>query len=98
MFSELDVAGSGKERYMREQSLGLDLNFGDGIQIQDDEGDIRMGDDFNFNIGDQSTVPAGLPGPGVGRARIRVAPVGCRGGVRPRGLRKIQASTDDGYV
>ncbi len=75
MFSELDVAGSGKERYMREQSLGLDLNFGDGIQIQDDEGDIRMGDDFNFNIGDQSAVPAGLAGPGIGRARISESPL-----------------------
>ena len=73
MFSELEVAGQNKGRPDREASLGLDLDFGDGIRIADGEGDIQMGDDdFQFNIGDQSVNPAA---PDLNRARISESPL-----------------------
>ncbi|KAK3394414.1 Rec8 like protein-domain-containing protein [Podospora didyma] len=79
MFSELDMAGLSKDRQTREPSLGLDLDFGDGIQIVDDEGDIQMGDDdLHFNIEDQSAVQAGPSAPAMpdlSRARISESPL-----------------------
>lgn len=73
MFSELDVQGRNKGRPDREESLGLDLDFGDGIRIADGEGDIQMGDDdFQFNIGEQSVNPAM---PDLNRARISESPL-----------------------
>ena len=74
MFSELDM-GLGKDRQAREASLGLDLDFGDGIHIADDEGDIQMGDDdLQFNFGDESAMP-GAGRPDVNRARISESPL-----------------------
>ena len=74
MFSEMDMAGPSK-RAMREDSLGLDLDFTDGVHIHDDEGDIQMGDDFNFNLGDQSAMPADLAAAGISRVRISESPL-----------------------
>ncbi|KAL2023477.1 hypothetical protein VTK56DRAFT_2473 [Thermocarpiscus australiensis] len=78
MFSELDTGGPSKDRRGREPSLGLDLDFGDGIHIADDEGDIQMrDDDLQFNVGDQSAMPDGAPptGPDMSRARISESPL-----------------------
>lgn len=73
MFSELEVQGHNKGLPGREQSLGLDFDFGEGVHIADGEGDIQMGDDdFQFNLGDQSVNPA-VPQPG--RARISESPL-----------------------
>ncbi|KAK3942179.1 cohesin subunit rad21 [Diplogelasinospora grovesii] len=75
MFSELD-AGLTKDRRARQESLGLELDFGDGVHIADDEGDIHMGDDdFQFNIGDQTADPAVPVGPEMSRARISESPL-----------------------
>jgi cohesin complex subunit SCC1 len=75
LFSELDVAGPSKGRREREPSLGLDLDFGDGIQIADGEGDIQMGDDdLQFNLGDQSAMPQ-PPVQDMSRARISESPL-----------------------
>ncbi|KAF9879299.1 double-strand-break repair protein rad21 [Colletotrichum karsti] len=76
MFSELDIMPRGKDQPEREASLGLDLNFGDdNVRIADEEGDIQMGDDneFQFPIADQSVVP-GAPLE-MGRARISESPL-----------------------
>ncbi|OIW34467.1 double-strand-break repair protein rad21 [Coniochaeta ligniaria NRRL 30616] len=76
MFSELDMQGPSKGRAEREPSLGLDLDFGDGIHIHDEDGDIPMGDDdFNFDIGEPSVnhaAAAAVPDP---RARISESPL-----------------------
>lgn len=75
MFSELDVGGPSKDRREREPSLGLDLDFGDGIHIADGEGDIQMGDDdLQFNIGDQSAMPDSAARD-MTRARISESPL-----------------------
>lgn len=76
VFSELDMAGPSKGRAEREQSLGLDLDFGDGVRIHDEEGDIPMADDdFRFDIGEASVNPAAAaPGPDP-RARISESPL-----------------------
>lgn len=77
MFSELDVGGPAKDRHAREESLGLGLDFGDGVQIADDEGDIQMvDDDLQFNIGDESAMPGAAPAiPDMSRARISESPL-----------------------
>jgi cohesin complex subunit SCC1 len=76
MFSELDMAGPSKGRAEREPSLGLDLDFGDGVRIHDEDGDVPMADDdFNFDIGEPSVNPAAaapVPDP---RARISESPL-----------------------
>ncbi|KAK4156891.1 Rec8 like protein-domain-containing protein [Chaetomidium leptoderma] len=75
MLSELGVGGPSKDRHTREPSLGLDLDFGDGIHIADDEGDIQMGDDdLQFNVGDESAMP-GATRPDMTRARISESPL-----------------------
>ncbi|KAH6634094.1 Rec8 like protein-domain-containing protein [Chaetomium sp. MPI-SDFR-AT-0129] len=75
MFSELDVGGPSKDRQVREPSLGLDLDFGEGVQIADEEGDIQMGDDdLQFNVGDESGMP-GASRPDMARARISESPL-----------------------
>lgn len=78
IFSELS-AGPGKQRGTREPSLGLDLDYGDGVRIADDEGDIQMGDDdLQFNVADHSEIPEGLSTPGapnMARARISESPL-----------------------
>jgi len=77
MFSELDMAGPSKGRAEREPSLGLDLDFGDGVRIHDEDGDIPMADDdFNFDIGEPSVNPAAAAGPVPDpRARISESPL-----------------------
>lgn len=78
MLSELGAGGPSKDRQAREASLGLDLDFGDGIQIADDEGDIRMrDDDLQFDVGDQSAMPdTAVPtGSDMSRARISESPL-----------------------
>lgn len=75
MFSELDVGGPSKDRHVREPSLGLDLDFSEGVQIADEEGDIQMGDDdLQFNVGDESGMP-GTSRPDMARARISESPL-----------------------
>lgn len=78
IFSELS-AGPGKQRGTREPSLGLDLDYGDGVRIADDEGDIQMGDDdLQFNVADHSEIPEGLSTPGapdMARTRISESPL-----------------------
>jgi cohesin complex subunit SCC1 len=75
MLSELDMGGPSKDRHTREPSLGLDLDFGDGIQIADEEGDIQMGDDgLQFDVGDESAMP-GAARPDMARARISESPL-----------------------
>lgn len=75
MLSELDMGGPSKDRQTREPSLGLDLDFGDGVHIADGEGDIQMGDDdLQFNVGDESAMP-GAARPDMSRARISESPL-----------------------
>lgn len=75
MFSELDMQGPSKGRAEREPSLGLDLDFGDGIRIHDEDGDVPMGDDdFNFDIGEPSVNHAAAAVPDS-RARISESPL-----------------------
>lgn len=74
MLSELGVGGPSKDRREREPSLGLDLDFGDGIHIADGEGDIQMHDEMQFNIGEQSAVPESAV-PDMSRARISESPL-----------------------
>ncbi|KAL1843735.1 hypothetical protein VTJ49DRAFT_116 [Mycothermus thermophilus] len=73
MFSELDMGGPSKDQRVREESLGLDLDFGDGVHIADADGDIQMGDDLQFNV-DESAMP-GAAGPDMSRARISESPL-----------------------
>ncbi|KAJ4290668.1 sister chromatid cohesion protein 1 [Collariella sp. IMI 366227] len=73
MLSELEV-GPSKDRH-REDSLGLDLDFRDGVHIADEEGDIQMADDgLEFHIGDESAMP-GAAVPDMSRARISESPL-----------------------
>ncbi|KAM7202145.1 cohesin subunit rad21 [Rhypophila sp. PSN 637] len=81
LFSEMDMGGPSKDRTAREASLGLDLDFGDGVQIHDDDGDIQMqDDDLQFNVDDQSAMPGALDinaanAPDMSRARISESPL-----------------------
>ncbi|KAK0670764.1 putative cohesin subunit rad21 [Cercophora samala] len=72
MLSEMDF-DLGKDRNERAVSLeGLD--FGDGVHIMDDEGDIAMPDDVTLNVGDASAMPT-TAGPDMSRARISESPL-----------------------
>ncbi|KAI1082982.1 Rec8 like protein-domain-containing protein [Whalleya microplaca] len=72
IFSELDAVPPTKGAE-REPSLNLD--FGDDtVRIADQDGDIPMGDDFQFDIGDQSAMPE-IGGAPVERARISESPL-----------------------
>ncbi|KAL1866761.1 hypothetical protein VTK73DRAFT_4525 [Phialemonium thermophilum] len=76
MLSELDMQTQPKARADREQSLGLDLDFGDNVRIADGEGDIQMGDDdFQFNLDSQSLNPVPPPILDPSRARISESPL-----------------------
>ncbi|KAK0731258.1 Rec8 like protein-domain-containing protein [Lasiosphaeris hirsuta] len=82
MFSEMDLGGPSKDRNTREPSLGLDLDFGDGVRIADDEGDIQMGDDdFHMDVEDRTVLPdapavSAVPAiPDMSRARISESPL-----------------------
>lgn len=75
MLSELGMGGPSKDRQTREPSLGLDLDYGDGVHIADEEGDIQMGDDgLQFNLGDESAMPGAAPRD-MSRARISESPL-----------------------
>ncbi len=51
-----------------------DDTFADGVRIAGDDGDIRMDDDdMQFNLGEQSMVPGGMPD--MSRARISESPL-----------------------
>ncbi|RYP70024.1 hypothetical protein DL771_005715 [Monosporascus sp. 5C6A] len=65
IFSELDVAKAPEG-----------LTFGDeGVRIADHDGDIQMGDDFQFDIGEESAMPE-MPGVApMERARITESPL-----------------------
>lgn len=71
MVSDIDLGTRlGKDRGDREPSLNL--GFEDGVRIADDEGDINMGDDLQFNQDDQSAMPGALL---LGRERISESPL-----------------------
>jgi cohesin complex subunit SCC1 len=71
IFSETDLAPRAKGG---DAEPSVNLDFGDdGVVIADDDGDIRMGDDLQFDIGDQSAMP-GLP-PVPPRGRISESPL-----------------------
>ncbi|KAK0632132.1 Rec8 like protein-domain-containing protein [Immersiella caudata] len=78
MFSEMDFGGPSKDREAREASVGLDLDFGDGVRIHDDE-DIEMGDgDFHFDAQENTVIPEGSAVPAVpdmSRTRISESPL-----------------------
>ncbi|KAL2165465.1 hypothetical protein VTH06DRAFT_763 [Thermothelomyces fergusii] len=75
MLSELDIGGPSKDRKAREPSLGLDLDFGDGVRVADGEGDIQMADDdLQFDVGEESAMPGAVP-PDPSRARISESPL-----------------------
>lgn len=75
IFGDLDVAPRHKDGRDRDASLALDIGD-DGVRIADGEGDIAMGDDdFNFNDGDQSAMPALHGAPEINRARISESPL-----------------------
>lgn len=73
MISEFDIASLTKPGAGRAESVQLDFTD-DGIQIADDQGDIIMDDNFNFNADDQSAMPTMGAGPDV-RARISESPL-----------------------
>ncbi|KAK1755115.1 cohesin subunit rad21 [Echria macrotheca] len=76
LFSEMDLGGPGKDRHAREESLGLDLDFGDNVRFADPDGDIQMGDDdFQFQVEDNTAMPEGLGMPDMTRARISESPL-----------------------
>ncbi|CAK7214740.1 sister chromatid cohesion protein 1 [Sporothrix bragantina] len=53
---------------------GADDTFADGVRIAGDDGDIRMDDDdMQFNLGEQSMLPGGMPD--MSRARISESPL-----------------------
>ncbi|KAH7023022.1 double-strand-break repair protein rad21 [Ilyonectria destructans] len=69
MFSEFDIpVKDGAE------DTALDLG-GDGVMIADEEGDINMDDNFQFNPDDQSAMPEMAAHPQFGRARISESPL-----------------------
>lgn len=69
MFSEFDIpVKDGAE------DTALDLG-GDGVMIADEEGDINMDDNFQFNPDDQSAMPEMAAAPQFGRARISESPL-----------------------
>ncbi|KAH9908920.1 Rec8 like protein-domain-containing protein [Xylariomycetidae sp. FL2044] len=73
IFSELDIAPRAKGAEP-EPSLNFDLGD-DGVRIADNDGDIAMDDDFQFDIGEQSEMPAMGGIPPVGRERISESPL-----------------------
>ncbi|KAK3695303.1 Rec8 like protein-domain-containing protein [Podospora appendiculata] len=81
MFSEMDIAGPSKDRRTHEPSPGLDLDFGEGVHIADDEGDIQMADDdLVYDLGNQSAMPEARASartaiPDMSRARISESPL-----------------------
>lgn len=69
MFSEL--LPKGKDKVHRDQSTALDL--GNGVRIADEDGDIMMGDQLDFNLGEQT--PPAQTRPSLSRARISESPL-----------------------
>ncbi|KAH8170173.1 conserved region of rad21 / rec8 like protein [Sarocladium implicatum] len=76
MLSEFDMVSRHKDGAGRDESLDVDFPVDGerGPRIADDEGDIMMDDDFQFNAGDQSAMPTigAVPNP---RARISESPL-----------------------
>lgn len=76
MLSDFDMVSRHKDGAGRDESLDLDFGVDGerGPRIADDEGDIMMDDDFQFNAGDQSVMPTmgAVPNP---RARISESPL-----------------------
>ena len=68
MFSDLGIQAPHKDNH---RDLSLELDFGDGVQIADNDGDIMMGDDLQFNLDDPSALPLATHGPDMSRARGR---------------------------
>lgn len=69
IFSEMDITRQ-KDGPGRDTTMDL----GDGVRIADNEGDLTMDDDFQFNAGDESAMP-GMNAPGIDRARISESPL-----------------------
>ncbi|OAA60992.1 double-strand-break repair protein rad21 [Niveomyces insectorum RCEF 264] len=68
---DLEPPRAGKEGQAANATLD---DFGDGVRIADDDGDIRM-DDMQFNLGESSVMP-GAGGLGdLSRARISESPL-----------------------
>ncbi|KAJ9157981.1 Cohesin subunit rad21 [Pleurostoma richardsiae] len=73
IFSEFDIQHPNKDG--RDESRVLDFG-GDAVRIADDDGDIQMGDDdLQFNVDDQSAMPAARAVPDMSRARISESPL-----------------------
>ncbi|KAK0387627.1 hypothetical protein NLU13_3873 [Sarocladium strictum] len=74
MLSELDMVSRTKDGAERDQSTNLD--FDEGVRIADNEGDVMMvdDDDFQFNADDQSAMPT-MGGRPDSRARISESPL-----------------------
>jgi len=54
----------------------MDLDFGDdGVRIVDDDGDVHMDDDLNFNVDEQSAMPEIGGMPPIDRTRISESPL-----------------------
>ncbi|KAI1338628.1 Rec8 like protein-domain-containing protein [Xylariaceae sp. FL0016] len=71
LFSELDIAPLAKGAERDETNL----DFGDdGVRIADNDGDIPMDDDLQFNLDDQSAMPE-MGGAPFGRGRISESPL-----------------------
>lgn len=77
MFSELDVRSKGKDHGVTDREASINRDFMDGgVRIADDEGDIHMGDDLNFDLGNQTDMGApSMPEMNMSRARISESPL-----------------------
>ncbi|KAJ1327469.1 cohesin complex subunit SCC1 [Microdochium nivale] len=72
IFSEMDIARP--KGVDADPSMALD--FGDGVMIADGDGDIAMdGDDFHFDIDDQSAMPNSARAHDAARDRISESPL-----------------------
>jgi cohesin complex subunit SCC1 len=70
LFSELDMQVPSKDPFGDDREVSLNLNFGDGIRMGDDDGDVDM-----FGIGDGPDVSALPAAPVIDRARISESPL-----------------------
>ncbi|KAJ2899302.1 hypothetical protein MKZ38_003292 [Zalerion maritima] len=75
MLSELDLHVKGKDHDMTGRDGSVNPDFMDGgVRIADDEGDIQMGDDIDFDLGNQTGLP-NFPEMDMRRARISESPL-----------------------
>ncbi len=68
LFSELDVGPAAKD----PEGLGFSE---EGVRIADDDGDIQMDDDFQFDIDEQSAMPGMAGVDAMARGRISESPL-----------------------